>query len=333
MLIRFQKRPQHKRAESQIKNERWPWGGLKLQDLEQKPPTLVGKRWFDGRIEGDAFCLGTLETKTSWVDALTMTQEPKLDPLHQFDIISLIHIDLGGIDASFSNSALWMVISVAVITLMMTVGISKRAMVPGRLQALSEMAYEFIANMLRENVGSQGSKFFPFIFSLFMFILFGNLLGLIPFSFTFTSHIFVTFALALVVFVLVTFVGLARHGLHFFTYFFPSGAPVAMAPLIVPIEVISYLSRPVSLSIRLFANMMAGHTMLKVFAGFSTLLLFNLGIGAEGDGTFLVGFLAGLAPMVLNVALTGFEILVAVLQAYVFTILTCIYLHDAIHLH
>ncbi|MFB3135598.1 MAG: F0F1 ATP synthase subunit A, partial [Rhodospirillales bacterium] len=190
-------------------------------------------------------------------------------------------------------------------------------LVPGRWQSMAELSYEFIASMVRENVGTEGRPYFPFIFSLFMFILFANLIGLVPYSFTFTSHIIVTFAMAITVFLGVTVIGIIRHGLRFFTLFLPSGVPMVMAPLLIPIEIVSYLSRPVSLSIRLFANMMAGHTMLKVFAGFVVPL----------------GILGGWAPLAVDVALTGFEFLVAVLQAYVFTILTCLYLNDAINLH
>ena len=238
-------------------------------------------------------------------------------PLEQFEIKPIVPIEIGGLDMSFTNSALWMTIAVVVITAFLVGGVSRRAVVPGRWQSAAEMSYEFIAGMIRDNVGPEGRQYFPFVFSLFMFILLGNLLGLIPYSFTFTSHIIVTFELALIVFVLVTAVGLIRHGMHFFTYFVPSGVPGWMAPIIAPIEVISYLSRLISLPVRLFANMMAGHTMLKVFAGF----------------TVALGVLGGWAPLLINVALTGFEVLVAVLQAYVFTILTCLYLHDAIHLH
>ncbi|HWK46117.1 MAG TPA: F0F1 ATP synthase subunit A [Stellaceae bacterium] len=237
-------------------------------------------------------------------------------PLEQFKIERLAPIKLGGLDASFTNSSLMMVAAIVVITLFLTLSMRRAQMVPGRWQSMAELCYEFIATMIRENVGSEGRKYFPFVFSLFMFILFGNLLGMIPFSFTYTSHIIVTFALALTVFVLVTIVALVRHGLHFFTFFFPAGAPVVMAPLLIPIEILSYLSRPVSLSIRLFANMMAGHTMLKVFGAFTV----SLG---------LLGFM----PLVVNIGLTLFEVLVAVLQAYVFTILTCLYLKDAIDLH
>jgi F-type H+-transporting ATPase subunit a len=242
-------------------------------------------------------------------------------PLHQFEIQSLIPIDIGGVNLSFSNSALFMAIALVVVTSFLTLGVNSRALVPGRWQSMAELSYEFVANMIRDNVGTEGRKYFPLIFTLFMFILFGNLLGLVPYGFTYTSHIIVTGALALCVFFGVTLVGLVRHGFRFFTFFVPSGVPMAMLPMMVPIEVISYLSRPVSLSIRLFANMMAGHTMLKVFAGF----VLPLGIASFGIG--------GLAPVTMNVLLIGFELLVAVLQAYVFTILTCLYLNDAIHLH
>ena len=238
-------------------------------------------------------------------------------PLEQFQIHTIAPIQIGGIDASFTNAGAFMAASVAAVTLFMVVGMRKREVVPGRWQSLAELSYEFIAGMVRDNVGAEGRQYFPFVFSLFMFILFGNMIGLLPYSFTFTSHIIVTFAMALTVFVGVTLIGIFRHGLHFFTFFFPKGVPVVMAPLLVPIEVLSYLSRPVSLSIRLFANMMAGHTMMKVFAGFIIPL----------------GIIGGWAPLAVDVALTGFEFLVAFLQAYVFTILTCLYLNDAIHLH
>jgi len=237
-------------------------------------------------------------------------------PLAQFQIKPIAHINAGGMDISFTNSALWMVITAVVVTVFMVIGMRKRELVPGPWQSMAEASYEFIGNMIRDNVGDEGRKFFPFIFTLFMFILFGNLLGLLPYSFTFTSHIIVTAVLALFMFIGVTLVGLAKHGLHFFSFFVPSGVPKFMIPIMIPIEVISYLSRPVSLSIRLFANMMAGHTMMKVFAGF----VFALGV-------------AGVAPLLMNVALTGFEVLVAFLQAYVFTVLTCLYLNDALHLH
>jgi F-type H+-transporting ATPase subunit a len=202
-------------------------------------------------------------------------------------------------------------------------GMRQRAIVPGRLQSLAETAYEFVHELVTGQVGDEGKRFFPFVFALFMFVLFGNLLGMLPYAFTFTSHIAVTFALAMIVFVLITVVAISIHGMHFFSYFFPEGAPKVLAPLIIPIEVISYLSRPVSLSVRLFANMVAGHVMLKVFATFVVLM------GSAGA----VGIFGAAAPLAVNVALVGFEFLVAFLQAYVFAILTSIYLHDAVHLH
>lgn len=243
-------------------------------------------------------------------------------PLEQFEIKTIgPAIEIGGLDLSFTNSAAWMVAATVAATVLLRVGSRRRALVPGRMQVMAELAYEFIANMIRDNVGDAGRRFFPYIFTLFMFILFGNLLGLIPYSFTYTSHIIVTGALAITVFLGVTAVGVAKHGLHFFSFFVPSGVPAIMLPLMIPIEVISYLSRPVSLSIRLFANMMAGHTMMKVFAGF----VIPLGAASFGIG--------GIAPVAMDVLLTGFELLVAFLQAYVFTVLTCLYLNDALHLH
>jgi F-type H+-transporting ATPase subunit a len=242
-------------------------------------------------------------------------------PLEQFYIKPIVPIEIGGVDLSFTNSSAWMVAAVVAASAFMTFGARRRALVPGRWQVMAEMAYEFIANMIRDNVGDAGRRFFPYIFTLFMFILFGNLLGLIPYSFTFTSHVIVTGALAVMVIVAITGVGIARHGLHFFSLFVPSGVPWPMMPMMIPIEVISYLSRPVSLSIRLFANMMAGHTMMKVFAGF----VIPLGAATLGIG--------GLAPIAMDVALTAFELLIAFLQAYVFTVLTCLYLNDALHLH
>jgi F-type H+-transporting ATPase subunit a len=228
-------------------------------------------------------------------------------PVQQFELKPIVPIEIGGLDLSFTNSSLWMMVAVGAVTAFLTLGMKGGRMVPTRGQAAAEMFYEFIASMVRENVGSGGRPYFPFIFTLFMFIFAGNLLGMIPYSYTFTSQIIVTFGMAFVVFIGVTIVALAKHGLHFFTFFFPSGAPIYMAPLLIPIEIISYFVRPVSLSVRLFANMMAGHTMMKVFGGF--------------------------APLVILVGLTGFEILVAVLQAYVFAVLTCLYLNDALHLH
>jgi F-type H+-transporting ATPase subunit a len=238
-------------------------------------------------------------------------------PLEQFVIKRFAPMDVGGIDASFTNSALWMVIAALLVALLMTAAMRNRALVPGRWQSIAEISYEFIANMVRDNAGDAGRRYFPFVFTLFMFILACNLLGMVPYSFTPTSHIVVTFALAAIVFIGVTIIGFARHGLHFFSFFVPKGVPVALLPLLVVIEVISYLIRPVSLSVRLFANMLAGHTMLKVFAGF----------------VIALGVLGGWAPLAFVVALTGLEILIAFLQAYVFAILTCLYLNDALHLH
>ena len=237
-------------------------------------------------------------------------------PVEQFKLKPLVPIEIGGVDLSFTNSALFMALAVAAVAVFLIQSMRGRHLVPNRWQSMAELSYEFIANMVRENVGSDGRPYFPFIFALFMFILLGNLLGMVPYSYTFTSQIIVTFAMAITVFIGVTLVAIVRHGVHFLTFFFPAGAPIYMAPLLIPIEILSYLSRPISLSVRLFANMMAGHTMMKVFGGFVVAL-----------GVF------GVAPMVVLVALTGFEIMVAVLQAYVFTILTCIYLRDALHLH
>jgi F-type H+-transporting ATPase subunit a len=237
-------------------------------------------------------------------------------PVEQFKLKSLVPFEIGGIDLSYTTSSLWMTITVAAVTAFLTLSMRGGRLVPGRWQSMAEMSYEFIANMIRENVGAEGRKYFPFIFTLFMFILMGNLVGMIPFSYTFTSQIIVTFSMAVTIFIGVTIIGLIRHGWHFFSLFMPSGTPMVLAPLLIPIEIISYFVRPVSLSVRLFANMMAGHTMMKVFGGF----------------TVLLGVL-GIAPILLLVALTGFEIMVAVLQAYVFTVLTCLYLNDAINLH
>jgi F-type H+-transporting ATPase subunit a len=237
-------------------------------------------------------------------------------PLHQFVIDRLVPLNVGGLDLSFSNSALFMAIAVAAITAFLVLSMSGAKLVPSRWQSAAEMSYEFIANMVRDNVGGAGKPYFPFVFSLFMFVLFGNLIGMVPYSFTYTSHIIVTFALAAFIFIGVTLIALARHGWHFFTYFAPKGMPLALQVILVPIEIISYVIRPMTLSIRLFANMMAGHTMLFIFAGF---------VVAMG--------LFGIFPLALNIFFILLELLVAVLQAYVFTILTCIYLHDAIHLH
>jgi len=244
-----------------------------------------------------------------------------MKPLEQFEL----HPVLGAMGGSvnFTQSNAMMVIACGLILALLHFGAKPRAVVPGRLQAAAEMAYDFVYNLAIDQIGPEGRRFFPFVFSLFFFVLLGNVLGLVPFSFTYTSHIAVTGALALLVFALITVVALWEHGLHFFSYFFPAGAPKLLAPLIIPIEILSYLSRPVSLSIRLFANMVAGHVMFAVFATFVVML------GSAG-GILLLG---AAGPLALNVILTGFELLVAALQAYVFAVLTCIYLHDAVHLH
>ncbi|MGE0658701.1 MAG: F0F1 ATP synthase subunit A [Reyranellaceae bacterium] len=239
-------------------------------------------------------------------------------PLQQFEIKTLTPLfEIGGTPIGITNSALAMIAAVGVASLFLGLGMRRAALVPGRWQSMVELSYEFIANMLRENVGSEGRRYFPFIFSLFMFVLFGNLLGMIPYSFTFTSHLAVTFVMAAVVFVAVTIIGFAHHGLHYFRMLFPHGAPLWTAVILVPIELVSYLSRPISLSVRLFANMTVGHVMLKVLAGFVVAL----------------GLIGGWLPLAALVGITALELLIAVLQAYIFTILSCIYLNDAIHMH
>ncbi|MGQ3300909.1 F0F1 ATP synthase subunit A [Reyranella sp.] len=239
-------------------------------------------------------------------------------PLEQFAIQDLTAplFTIGGHHIAVTNSAVFMMGAVVLSSGLLLAGAGKGAMIPGRIQAMSELFYEFIANMIRDNVGSAGKKFFPFIFTLFIFTLFGNILGMLPYGYTFTSQIAVTFFMAMVVFLGVTLIGLFKHGLHFFSLFFPHGAPLFTAPILIPIELVSYLSRPISLSVRLFANMTVGHVLLKVLAGFVVAL-----------GIF------GVVPLVVLVAITALELLVALLQAYIFTILCCIYLNDALHLH
>jgi F-type H+-transporting ATPase subunit a len=243
--------------------------------------------------------------------------EEHFNPLHQFFIERLFPIKIGHIDASFTNSALSMVIALALVAGFLIWATRANALVPSRSQSVAELLYEFVANMVRKNAGKAGMQFFPFIFTLFTFILALNMLGMVPYTFTSTSHIVVTFALALTVFLGVTVVGFVKHGVGYLKLFVPSGVPMVLLPLLVVIEVISYLTRPISLSVRLFANMMAGHTMLKVFGSFV------VGLGVMG----------GWAPLTFMVAITGLEVLVAFLQAFVFAILSCIYLNDALHLH
>lgn len=241
-------------------------------------------------------------------------------PLEQFTIEPIVKFEIGGTDLSFTNSSLWMLITALTLIGFVVIGTQRRALVPGRLQSAVEYFYQVVADMVRDNVGSAGRPYFPFIFSLFMFILFGNLLGLIPGAFTFTSHLAVTFAMSAFIFIGVTIIGLITHGLKFFSLFFPHGAPIVSAPVLIPIEIISYFSRPISLSVRLFANMTVGHVLLKVIGG---------GVVALG-GFFVV---PGLVPFAALVAITMLEVMIAVIQAYVFAILTCVYLNDALHLH
>jgi len=245
------------------------------------------------------------------------------DPIHQFQISKIYTLGtIGGHEIAFTNSALFMGLAVTGIAALMVGATASRSLVPGRFQSLAEMSYEFVADMIRSTAGPDGMRFFPFVFSLFMFILFLNMLGMFPLGgFTVTSHIVITAALALLVFLTVIIYGLWHNGLRFFKLFVPSGIPIVIMPLIVLIEIMSFISRPISHSVRLFANMLAGHITLKVFAGFIVML------GAYGIG----GWIGAILPLALTVALTALELLVAFLQAYVFAILTCIYLNDAVH--
>jgi len=239
------------------------------------------------------------------------------NPMHQFNVYRIgREINLGNVDISFTNASLFMIISALTIVCVLFVGTRRKAIVPTKIQLLTELSYTLVSKMVSDTAGLKAKPYFPFVFSLFMFVLFCNMLGMLPYSFTVTSHIIVTFALAAIIFVGVTIIGFVNHGAGYLKLFIPSGVPLFLLPLIVIIEIISYLSRPVSLSVRLFANMMAGHTMLKVFGGF----------------VISLGVLGGLLPLSFTVALTGLEILIAFLQAYVFAILTCIYLNDALNL-
>ena len=240
------------------------------------------------------------------------------NPMHQFNVYRIgPEISFGNVDISFTNASLFMMISALAIISVFFAGTKRKAIVPTKIQLLTELSYTLISKMISDTAGSKAKPYFPFVFSLFMFVLFCNMLGMLPYSFTVTSHIIVTFALAAVIFVGVTIIGFVNHGVGYLKLFIPSGVPVFLLPLIVIIEIISYLSRPVSLSVRLFANMMAGHTMLKVFGGF----------------VISLGIIGGWLPLSFTVALTGLEILIAFLQAYVFAILTCIYLNDALNLN
>ncbi len=243
-------------------------------------------------------------------------------PLAQFEIKTIIPLNLFDYDVSFTNSSLTMILSLLTVILFLYLGIKKAHIIPGKIQSLVELSYEFISGMINDNIGKEGIKYMPFVFTLFFFILIGNLIGMLPFSFTWTSHIIVTFAISFFIFLAVTLIAIYKHGiLKFLAFFAPPGVPKLMLILLIPIEIISYISRPISLSVRLFANMMAGHTLLKVIGGFVFVL---------GANTFLIG---GILPVAFLVALTGLEIVIAFLQAYVFAILTCLYINDAIHLH
>ena len=240
------------------------------------------------------------------------------NPMHQFEVYRIgPEINLGEINLSFTNASLFMTISSILILLFLFLGTKKKSLVPTKIQFITEASYTFVAKMINDTAGSSAKSFFPFIFTLFMFVLFANMVGMLPYSFTVTSHIIVTFVLAAMVFIGVTILGFIKHGFKYLEIFVPKGVPIILLPLIVIIEIISYLSRPVSLSVPLFANMMAGHTMLKVFGGF----------------VISLGLLGGWLPLGFSVALTGLEILVAFLQAYVFAIVTCMYLNDALNLH
>jgi F-type H+-transporting ATPase subunit a len=246
----------------------------------------------------------------------------KVDPIHQFEINRLLPItNVGGHEIDFTNSALVMFIIVGAVSTLLIGATGRRAVVPGRLQSIAEVSYEFVANTVRSSAGTEGMKFFPFVFTLFMFVLFANLIGLIPYSFTVTSQLIITATLALTVFFIVVGYGFWKNGLHFLNLFVPKGVPKAILPAIVVIELLSFLSRPVSHSVRLFANMLAGHITLQVFAGFIVMLA----------GFGVLGWFGAALPFLLVIMLTALEFLVAFLQAYVFAILTCIYLNDAIH--
>ena len=244
------------------------------------------------------------------------------NPIHQFEIQPLVPLHIGGLDVSYTNSALWMTIAVIVSITFLSFAMRRRALVPNRIQAFAEIIYGFVADMIRDNIGTKGRQYFPLIFTLFILVLLGNMLGMLPYAFTYTSHIIVTAALAFIIFCSVIVIGIAKHGLYFFSLFLPPGVPWWLTPLVVPIEIMSFMTRPITLSVRLFANMIAGHIMLKVFAGLSTSLV-ALGV---------TGVLAGLVPMMFNTLMIAFEFLVAFLQAYVFAILSCIYLKDTVEI-
>jgi len=242
-------------------------------------------------------------------------------PLEQFEVSKKIALEVAGYDVSFTNSSLWMVIVVATVFGMLTLFTKKRSLVPSRLQSIAEVLYEFIADMVIDLAGPESKRYFPYIFTVFTFVLFGNLLGMLPYSFTITSHLTVTFTLALMGFLIITVIGFVHHGTKYLGLFMPGGAPLFLAPILIPIEMFAYFVRPFTLAIRLFANMLAGHIVLKIFAGFSVAL-------ATGFGVY-----AGFPVVIVNIAMIGFELIVAALQAYIFTLLMCTYLNDAVHMH
>lgn len=244
------------------------------------------------------------------------------DPMHQFQISPIVPMNLGGIDLSFTNSSLWMLIGAICSLALMGVAAGRTAMIPGRLQLIGEEIYGFVAGLVQDNIGAKGKEYFPLVFTLFMMVAMGNMLGMVPYSFTYTSHLAVTAALALLVFGIVLVVGIVRHGLHFFELFVPAGVPWWMVWLVVLIEIVSFISRPVTLSVRLFANMVAGHVLMKVIAGFAIMF-------ASAGGVVLVG---SILPVAFNAAMIGFEFFIAFIQAYVFAVLSCIYLKDTIEI-
>ena len=245
------------------------------------------------------------------------------NPMHQFEIHPMFTpIQVGNMDLSFTNSSLWMVIGVVFSIIFFTLATKSKSMIPGRLQVMAESAYEFAENLITDNIGAGGKEYFPLVFSIFLFVLAGNIFGMIPYSFTYTSHLAVTAALAVMIFVIVLIIGIFRHGTHFFSLFVPKDVPIWMLPLVILIEFISFLSRPITLSVRLFANMVAGHVMLKVIASFCIMFLVA--------GHFAL--LGIVLPVAMNVIMIGFEFFIAFIQAYVFAVLTCIYLKDTIEI-
>jgi len=244
------------------------------------------------------------------------------DPMHQFQIIPLIPLEIGGIDLSFTNSSLWMLIGAVISIIGLTIASERKAMIPGRMQVGAESLYHFIENLITDNVGGSAKQYFPLVFTLFVMVLIGNFLGMIPYSFTYTSHLAVTAGLALLVFFTVLIIGIARHGFHFFSLFVPPGVPMWLLWLVVLIEIVSFISRPITLSVRLFANMVAGHVLMKVIAGFAIMFASMGGIAWVGT----------LLPVAFNIVMVGFEFFIGFIQAYVFAVLTCIYLKDTMEI-